>query len=89
MSALKKIRTVVAIMMVVTMVMMVMIAGKFILDRQDDYDVDLSGVEVPTYKESTISFDQGNDSSVSLPFLASAIIDFDGVGVEELFVGGG
>ncbi len=92
MSAIKKIRKVVLIMMVVIMVMMVMmvmIAGTFIRDRQDDYDVDLSGVEVPTYKESTIHFDQGNDSSVSLPFLASAIIDVDGDGVEELFLGGG
>jgi hypothetical protein len=66
----------------------VMVTGKFILDRQDDYDVDLSGVEVPTYEESEIVFNQGNDFSVSVPFLASAIIDIDGDGVEELFLGG-
>lgn len=65
-----------------------MVAGNFIIDRQDDYDVDLSGVEVPTYEESAIVFNQGNDFSVSLPFLASAIIDVDGDGVEELFLGG-
>ena len=40
-----------------------------IIDRQDDYDVDLAGVEIPTYHESIISFNQGNDFSVSLPFL--------------------
>ena len=65
-----------------------LVAGMSILDRQDDYDVDLAGVEVPSYEESTISFNQGNDFSVSLPFLASAIIDIDGDGTEELFLGG-
>jgi len=67
---------------------MVMMAGNFILDRQDDYDVDLSDVEVPNFEESVIEFNQGNDFSVSLPFLASAIIDVDGDGIEELFLGG-
>lgn len=66
-----------------------LIAGHFILDRQDDYPVDLSGVEVPGYTGSTIAFQQGNDFSVSLPFMASAVIDVDGDGVEELFLGGG
>jgi hypothetical protein len=64
------------------------VAGYFILDRQDDYDVDLAGVEIPTYKESAILFNQGNDFSKSLPFLASAIIDVDNDGIEELFLGG-
>jgi len=69
-------------------VVILMVTGNSIIDRQDDYDVDLSGVEVPTYEESEIVFNQGNDFSVSVPFLASAIIDVDGDGVEELFLGG-
>jgi len=73
---------------IVIITVMGMVAGYFILDRQDDYDVDLAGVEVPTYKESAIFFNQGNDFSNSLPFLASAIIDIDGDGTEELFLGG-
>ncbi|MBW2573005.1 MAG: CRTAC1 family protein [Deltaproteobacteria bacterium] len=68
--------------------LMGIVAGYFILDRQDDYNVDLTGVEVPAYQESTITFNQGNDFSISLPFLASAIIDIDGDGTEELFLGG-
>lgn len=60
-----------------------------LFDRQDDYDVDRTGVEVPTFTESTIVFDQGNNNSVSMPFMASAVIDIDGDGVEELFLGGG
>jgi hypothetical protein len=73
---------------IVIITVMGTVAGYFILDRQDDYDVDLAGVEVPTYKESAIFFNQGNDFSNSLPFLASAIIDIDGDGTEELFLGG-
>jgi hypothetical protein len=67
---------------------MIAVVGNVILDRQDDYDVDLAGVEVPTYEKSTIEFNQGNDFTVSLPFLASAIIDVDNDGTEELFLGG-
>ena len=73
---------------IVIIALMGLVVGMSILDRQDDYDVDLAGVEVPTYEESTIFFNQGNDFTVSLPFLASAIIDIDGDGTEELFLGG-
>jgi len=76
------------IILIVIIALMGMVTGMSILDRQDDYDVDLAGVEVPTYEESTIFFNQGNDFSISLPFLASAIIDIDGDGTEELFLGG-
>jgi hypothetical protein len=85
MRLLKKILLIIPIVIIV---LVAMVAGYFILDRQDDYDVDLTGVEIPTYEESTISFNQGNDFSVSIPFLASAIIDIDGDGTEELFLGG-
>ena len=81
-------RTLIIICLIIPIALLGMVAGYFILDRQDDYDVDLAGVEIPTYEKSVISFNQGNDFSVSLPFLASAIIDVDGDGVEELFLGG-
>lgn len=73
---------------IVIITTMGLVARYFILDRQDDYDVDLAGVEVPTYEESAIFFKQGNDFSISIPFLASAIIDIDGDGTEELYLGG-
>lgn len=76
------------IMATIVVVMMLMMMGKFINDRQDDYDVDKSMLTVPTYTESMIEFNQGNDFTKSLPFLASAIIDIDGDGTEELFLGG-
>lgn len=73
---------------IMLILIIVIIAGKFFLDSKDVYNVDLSGLECPTFEESSIVFNQGNDFSVSLPFLASAIIDVDGDGVEELFLGG-
>jgi len=85
MSKTKKILlAVLAIMMAMIMMMMAM----FIMDRKDDYRVDISGIEIPTYTESSIEFHQGNDNTSSLPFMASAIIDVDNDGVEELFLGG-
>lgn len=62
--------------------------GRALHDRQDDYDVSLEGVSIPTYQTHSLDFDQANDFSVSLPFMASAILDIDGDGVEELFLGG-
>ena len=85
MNILKKVLLIVPVLLVA---IVALVAGYFILDRQDDYDVDLAGVEVPTYEESTVEFNQGNDFSSSLPFLASAIIDVDNDGIEELFLGG-
>jgi len=85
---MRKLKKIFLIIPITIFAMMSIIAGYFILDRQDDYNVDLAGVEIPTYKMSVISFNQGNDFSVSIPFLASAIIDIDGDGTEELFLGG-
>ena len=75
-------------LLAVIILLIAFVTGSVIYDRQDDYDVDLSGVDIPAYEESDIIFNQGNDFSTSLPFLASAIIDVDGDGVEELYLGG-
>lgn len=75
-------------LLAIPVVLVALVMGNFIYDRQDDYDVDLSDVDIPSYTPSDIVFEQGNDFTESLPFLASAIIDVDGDGVEELFLGG-
>jgi len=75
----------------ITLVVLVMLflAGRAIYDRQIDYDVDLMGTVIPQYREVSIPFVNSNDGEASLPFLASAIIDVEGDGREELFLGGG
>ena len=81
-------KTIFKIILGLMLAMILMVIIKFTTDRNDDYDVDLAGVTVPKYTQSDIKFDQGNDFTKSLPFLASAIIDIDNDGVEELFLGG-
>ncbi len=58
-------------------------------DRADDYDVSLQGVTVPSFKEHDIDFIPAYDKERTLPFVAGAIIDIDGLGPEEIFFGGG
>lgn len=50
---------------------------------------DLGGVEVPAFKEVGFPFSHQFDKNNSLPFLGSAIIDVDGDGTPEVFMGGG
>jgi len=49
----------------------------------------ITDVEVPTFKEVDFAFTHEYAKDKSLPFLGSAIIDVDGDGTPEVFVGGG
>jgi len=66
-----------------------LVTARAINDRQIDYDVDLMGTAVPQFQEAPLSFINTNDGETALPVMASAIIDVDGDGREELFLGGG
>ena len=61
---------------------------KSIIDRQVDYDVSTEGLEIPAYDEVVIEFRHDHQEDKSLPFMASAAIDIDNDGIEELFLGG-
>ena len=61
---------------------------KSIIDRQVDYEVSTAGIKIPVYDESVIEFTHDHQEDKSLPFMASAVIDIDNDGVEELFLGG-
>jgi hypothetical protein len=61
---------------------------KSIIDRQVDYEVSTAGITIPVYDESVIEFKHDHQEDKSLPFMASAVIDIDNDGVEELFLGG-
>lgn len=45
--------------------------------------------EIPTFKNSKISFANKYNSAESLPLMASALIDVNNDGVDEFFIGGG
>jgi len=73
-------------------IVVVLVGGLFWLtanDRAIDYDVDITGVDIPTFEEQTIDFVPSYDQTKTIPFTAGAVIDIDGDGVEELFLGGG
>ena len=55
--------------------------------RACDYTVPDS--EIPTFEEAKIDFKHKFTEKTDLPLLASAMIDFDGDGVDEIFIGGG
>jgi hypothetical protein len=74
------------IMLIVMMVIAIMMM--FRLDGNIDYDVSTEGVDIPTFTASDVPYDQTHDNTTTLPFVASAVIDIDGDGIEELFLGG-
>lgn len=65
------------------------IAGLSIRDRAIDYDVAIEGSAIPVFSRQQIDFKPAYDKTRTLPFTASAIIDIDGDGTDELFIGGG
>ena len=72
----------------------ILLAGFFfitvrsIIDRQVDYEVSTEGLKIPVFDETVIEFSHDHQEDKSLPFMASAVIDIDNDGVEELFLGG-
>jgi hypothetical protein len=57
-------------------------------DAKIDYDVSTQDIPIPEFTAVTIPFTQTHDNSNTLPFAAGAIIDLDGDGIEELYLGG-
>lgn len=75
--------------LIVLVAMVLMLVTRGLLDARVDYDVSTAGVVIPTFTAVDIPFDQSNDFSTAHPFAAGAIIDVDGDGTEEVFLGGG
>lgn len=81
-----------SIIIFVVLLLILLIGGLFWLtanDRKVAYDVSTDGLDIPTYTEQTINFVPTYDKDKTIPFTASAIIDIDGDGIEEVFLGGG
>lgn len=65
------------------------VAMAYMKAYSDPYgEADLSGISVPNYTEVDFPFSHQFDKDNSLPFLGSAIIDVDGDGKPEVFMGG-
>ena len=73
-------------------ILLVLVAVLFWLtsnDRAIDYGVDTAGIDIPVFDEQTINFIPSYDKAKTIPFTASAVIDINGDGIEEVFLGGG
>lgn len=86
---LKKLTYIPKIMLPLIVMMFIAMSAYTLNDRKIDYDVDLAGTIVPNFDAVELPFAQYHKDATSLPFTASAAIDIDGDGVEELFIGGG
>ncbi|MFT4925897.1 MAG: hypothetical protein ACI8WB_001992 [Phenylobacterium sp.] len=69
--------------------LMAIVFIRFTIDGQVDYQVSTDDVIIPTFDAVDIDFEHRLDETTSLPFMASAVIDIDNDGTEELFLGGG
>jgi len=75
---------------VAIILLMVLVGVRMKSDARDPYpDISANDVSVPTFKEVKFPFVHKHDKEKSLPFMASAIIDVDNDGTEEVFIGGG
>lgn len=81
-----------SILCYLAIIVVLLIGGLFWLtanDRAIDYEVNTNGIDVPMFSEQTIDFVPTYDATKTIPFTASAVIDIDGDGIEEVFLGGG
>ncbi len=75
--------------LITLLLIIVAVVVRFRIDANIDYDVSTEGIDIPHFTAVDIDWEQQHDNSITLPFMASAIIDVDGDGVEEVFLGGG
>lgn len=59
-------------------------------DKSDKYEFEAyDESQIPQFTEAKIPFKHSFDAENSLPMVGSAMIDIDGDGIDELFIGGG
>jgi enediyne biosynthesis protein E4 len=74
----------------VLIVVMTIVVVRMKSDAKDPYpDNTTAGIVVPDFKEVVFPYEHKHVDDKSLPFMASAIIDIDNDGTEEVFIGGG
>ncbi|MFT6050552.1 MAG: hypothetical protein ACI9B9_000189 [Halioglobus sp.] len=77
-------RRIAAVALILVVAMTVMLK----MDSNIDYDVSTEAVDIPTFTATDIPYLQSHDNNMTLPFPGSGVIDIDGDGTEELFLGG-
>jgi enediyne biosynthesis protein E4 len=88
---MKKVFKVLRFIPLLVIAMIVLIAGRFYMDAKNPYP-DIrpdANTPIPKFTEVSLDFIHIYQKENSLPFMASAVIDLDNDGVEEVFLGGG
>ena len=76
--------------LIIVILLMIIVIVRMRMDARDPYpEVTTNGVTVPKFSEATFPFSHEHNKKQSLPFMASAVIDIDNNGTEEVFIGGG
>ena len=86
---LKKLKYIPMVIIGLIVMMFLVLTVYALNDARIPYDVDLGDTVVPTFDTVEVPFDQEFDEAHSLPITGGAVIDIDGDGTEELFIGGG
>jgi hypothetical protein len=86
---LSKLKFIPIVIVALVAMMALAMAAYTLNDRRVDYNVDLGDTIVPHFTHIEVPFDQAHSDATSLPITGSAVIDIDGDGTEELFIGGG
>lgn len=89
MSIGKLLKSIVSFVIMLVVFLLAALTWLGVNDRADDYSVNVDGLTIPTFTQQVIDFAPTYDETKTLPFTASAIVDIDNDGVEEIFIGGG
>lgn len=89
MSSWALLKTIARLLLLLPIILVLVLSWISVRDRASHYPIDTADVLIPVYEQHSINFVPTYDATKTIPFTASAIVDIDGDGVEEIFVGGG
>jgi|GEM_PF-194868 len=73
----------------IPLALLAMLAMRFKMDANVDYNVSTANVTIPKFSEVEIDFAHHYEKPTAIQTAAGAIVNVDGQGAEELFLGGG
>jgi len=76
-------------LLIILVLLILIVMGKFYFDGKNPYAGTKPDSYIPAYSEIPLDYKQVYQIENSLPFMASAVIDLDQDGVEEVYLGGG
>ncbi|MGH1334580.1 MAG: CRTAC1 family protein [Aureispira sp.] len=86
---MKIIKRILLLTLLLFLLLLTFLAFRFGLDGSNPYDNKVALEKVPNFEKIKLNFTHKFNGEHSLPVTASALIDIDNDGVDELFLGGG